>query len=107
MTKEAQENVQRLQMLEQNAQAAGMQKQQFQAQLFEVEGALSELKTSPTAYKIIGGIMIGVEKEALLKDLQNQKEMLELRVESLEKQEKQLKDKSKQLQEEVLSSVKG
>jgi len=104
---ESHENVQRLQMLEQNAQAAGLQKQQFQSQLFEVEGALNELKTSPKAYKIIGGIMIGVEKETLLKDLQNQKEMLELRVESLEKQEKQLKDKSKRLQEEVLSSVKG
>jgi len=107
MTKEAQENVQRLQMLEQNAQAAGIQKQQFQSQLFEVEGALNELETSPKAYKIIGGIMVGVEKEVLLKDLQNQKEMLELRVESLEKQEKQLKDKSKKLQAEVLSSVKG
>ena len=106
LSKEAQENVQRLQMMEQNLQALGMQKQQFQAQLFEIEGALKEIATSPAAYKIVGGIMISTDKDTLQKELQGKKELLELRLQTIEKQEKQVKDKAKKLQEEVLASVK-
>ncbi len=106
MSKEAQETIQRLQMMEQNMQSLNMQKQQFQAQLFEIEGALKELESSPVAYKIVGGIMIGVDKSDLQKELQGRKELFDLRVQTLEKQEKQLKEKAKKMQEEVMSSVK-
>ncbi len=106
MNKEAQESIQRLQMMEQNLQALSMQKQQFQAQLFEVEGALKEVAVSSVAYKLVGGIMIGADKDVLQKELQSKKELLELRVQTLEKQEKQLKEKAKKLQEEVMASVK-
>lgn len=87
-------------------QSLNMQKQQFQAQLFEIEGALKELETSPVAYKIVGGIMIGIDKSALMKEMQGRKELFELRVQTMEKQEKQLKEKAKKLQEEVMASVK-
>jgi len=107
LTKEAQESVQRLQMLEQNMQALNMQKQQFQAQLFEIESALKEVTTSPSTYKIVGGLMLSTEKKTLQEELKSKKELLELRLQTIEKQEKQLKDKAKKLQEEVLSSVKG
>lgn len=103
--KEAKESIQRLQVMEQNVQALGMQKQQFQAQLFEIDGALKELESSPVGYKIIGGIMVSADKPALRAELDGKKEILEVRVQSLEKQEKQLHDKLKKLQEEVLSSV--
>jgi len=106
LSKEAQESIQRLQMMEQNMQALNMQKQQLQAQLFEIEGALKEIATSPVVYKIVGGIMIGAEKDVLQKDLQGKKELIELRVQTLEKQEKQLKERAKNLQEEILASVK-
>lgn len=105
-SKEAQESIQRLQLMEQNLQGLNMQRQQFQAQLFEIEGALKEIATSPVAYKLVGGIMIGTDKDSLQKELQGRKELLELRVQTLEKQEKQLKEKAKKLQEEVLASVK-
>ena len=94
LSKEAQETIQRLQMMEQNMQSLNSQKQQFQAQLFEIEGALKELETSPVAYKIVGGIMIGVDKVSLQKELQGRKELFDLRVQTLEKQEKQLKEKA-------------
>jgi len=105
-SKEAQESIQRLQMLEQNMQALNMQKQQFQAQLFEIESALKEVETSEVTYKIIAGIMVGVKKDELKNDLQGRKDMLDLRVKTLEKQEQQLKEKAKKLQEEVLAKVK-
>ncbi len=106
VSNEAHENIQRLQLMEQNVQALGMQKQQFQAQLFEVESALKEIATTSTAFKIVGGLMIASDKDVLQKELQGKKELLDLRVQILEKQEKQLKDKAKKLQEEVLASVK-
>lgn len=107
LPKEAQESVQRLQMIEQNLQALNMQKQQFQAQLFEIESASKEVTSSPAAYKIVGGIMIGTDKNTLQKELDGKKEILNLRLQTIEKQEKQLKEKAKKLQEEVLASVKG
>lgn len=103
---EAQENIARLQMLEQNVQAISVQKQQFQSQLIEIESALKELKTSPAAFKIVGNIMVSADKVELEKDLNQKKELIDVRVKNLEKQEKQFKDKTKQVQEEVLKSLK-
>jgi len=82
------------------------QKQQFQSQLFELENALKELGTTSQAYKIIGNIMVASDKEALTKDLEQKKEIAELRISSIEKQEKQLKEKAKKIQEEVMGNMK-
>lgn len=101
-----QENIGQLQMLEQQVQTMAMQKQQFQSQLFEVENALKELKTSKTAYKIVGNIMVLSEKEKLEKDLKQKKEIIDLRIANLDKEEKKLKEKAKKLQEELLSKLK-
>jgi len=102
----AQENIGKLQMLEQQVQTIAMQKQQFQSQLFEVENALKELKTSKTAYKIVGNIMILSDKEKLEKDLKQKKEIIDLRIANLDKEEKKLKEKAKKLQEDLLSTLK-
>lgn len=98
--KDASEGLQRLQMLEQNLQQIVMQRQQFSSQLFEVEGALKELESSEVAYKIVGGVMFGVKKAELKSDLESKKELIELRVKTLEKQEQQVRDKFKKTQEE-------
>jgi len=104
--KETQESIGKLQAIEQQVQTMAMQKQQFQSQLFEVENALKELKTSKTAYKIVGNIMVLSDKEKLEKDLQQKKEIADLRVANLDKEEKKLKEKAKKLQEELLSALK-
>lgn len=104
--KDAQESISRLQVLEQNVQQLSMQKQQFSSQLFEIEGALKEVESSNVAYKIVGGVMFGVKKDVLKSDLESKKELLELRIKTLEKQELQLREKFKKLQEEVLAKVK-
>lgn len=99
----AQETLQKLQIMEQNLHSAAQQKQQFQAQLFELEGALKELQTAKTAYKLVGGILIHTDNATLKSELESKKEIVELRVQTLEKQEKQLKEKAKKLQESVVS----
>ncbi|MBW2973493.1 prefoldin subunit beta [Candidatus Woesearchaeota archaeon] len=105
-SKETQESIGQLQLIEQQVQTMAMQKQQFQTQLFEVENALKELKTSKTAYKIVGNIMVLSEKEKLEKELKQKKEIIDLRIANLDKEEKKLKEKAKKLQEELLSALK-
>ncbi len=104
--KEAQENIGRLQLMEQQAQALVAQRQQFQSQLFELENALKELETTNTAYKIIGNIMVSSKKDLLEKELKQKKEIMELRVKNIENEEKKVREKAKKLQEEVLNALK-
>ena len=106
MTKETQEKIGQLQMIEQNMQSMMAQKQQFQVQMVEIESALKELKNSKTAYKIVGNIMVSSDKESLEKDLNEKKEMMELRIKALEKQEEQVKEKAQKIQKEVMGSIK-
>jgi len=100
--KESQEKVNKIQLLEQNVQAVSAQKQQIQTQIFELDSALKELEGSTDTFKIIANIMIKTPKEKLKKDLEEKKEVLNLRMQTLEKQEKQLKDTIKELQQEIL-----
>ncbi len=103
--KETEQKINELQMLEMNMQQFARQKQQFQAQLMEIESALNELSSTDSAYKIVGNIMVKSTKEDLNKDLASKKEMLELRIKSIEKQESAIKQKAEKLQKEVLGKI--
>lgn len=106
MSKEDEQKISQLQLLEQNVQNFLMQRQQFQAQLSEIESALSELKDAKQSYKIVGNIMVDSSKADLEKDLKRKKEVIELRIKNIEKQEGSIKEKQKKIQEEVLSNIK-
>lgn len=103
---ENEEKIGRMQQLEQNIQNFLMQKQQFQAQLVEIKSALEELEKSETTYKIIGNVMVLSKKDEIKKDLESKKEMVELRINAIEKQEEELKEKAQKLQGEVLKEMK-
>ena len=106
ISKETQESISKLQLIEQNVQTLLMQKQQFQGQLFELESALKELEKTPEAFKIVGNVMIKAEKDSLKKELDQKKELIDLRLKSIDKQEKQLRDRGEALQKEVMSKIK-
>ncbi|MBW2991089.1 prefoldin subunit beta [Candidatus Woesearchaeota archaeon] len=106
MKKETQNKINQLSLMEQNMQNFALQKQQFQAQLMELESAEKELKDSKEAYKIIGNIMIASDKEKVKKELAEKREVLKTRIESFEKQEAKLKEKAEDLQKEVLDEMK-
>ena len=76
VSKETEQKIQQLQLIEQSMQQFLMQKQSFQTQLVETESALKELKNSEKAYKIIGNIMVSSKKADLEKDLKSKKETL-------------------------------
>ena len=105
--KATEQKIGQLQLMEQNLQNFIMQKQKFQTELFEVENALKELGSSKDkAYKIVGTVMIASKREDLIKELEDRKSVLELRIRSIEKQEKSLKDKATEMQTEIMSSLK-
>ena len=106
MNKETQDKIQKLQMIEQGMQNFLMQKQQIQSQLVEVESALKEIENTEESYKIVGNIMVKTDKETLKKDLTAKKEVLDLRIKSVEKQEKEMKDKADSMQSEVMNNLK-
>ena len=108
VSKKTEDSIVELQQLEQNISAFLMQKQAFQAQLMEAENALGELeKQNEKVYKIVGPLMIESKKEDVKKDLISRKEILDLRVKSIEKQEAKLKEKAEEIQKEVLKEIKN
>ena len=102
----SEEHIRQLNFLEQSMQSVYMQKQQFQAQLVEIESALIELNKTTSAYKIIGNIMVASNKEDLKKDLQDKKEVFTARINVLEKQEEKFKADAQELQKEIMKTRK-
>lgn len=100
------EKLKQLQLVEQNLQISLQQKQQFQAQLLEVETAIKEIAKTDDAFKIIGNIMVHSPNDVLKKELDQKKEIFDLRIQTIEKQEGALKEKFNKLQSEVLGEMK-
>lgn len=103
--KEVQEKINKLSAMEQSLQQFLIQKQQFQAQLMEFTSALDELDKTDKAYRIVGNVMVSADREVLKKDLSQKKEIIELRIKSLEKQEEKTREKTQELQSEVMKEI--
>ncbi len=107
ISKETEEKIARLQLLEQNLQNFLMQKQSLQTQLNEINGAMEELnKSKGNVYKIVGNIMVVSEKNTLENDLNSKKELIEIRIKNLERQEEKIREEAVGLQNDVLSKIK-
>ena len=108
MDKDTDQKIAQLQLMEQNIQNILAQKQSFQAQELEVDNALDEIeKTKGNVYKIIGGVMVSSDKNKVRAELKSKKEIIELRVKNIEKQENLIKDKMSKMQKEVQEQLKG
>ena len=98
--------IQELQVLEHNHQAFLMQKQTIQIEMNEVLNALEEIsKAKGEIYKVLGGVMIESSRENVLKDLEEKKKVLGLKISTIEKQEKIIDDKISSVRKEVASLV--
>jgi len=105
--KETQSKIQELQSYEQSFQSILMQKQAFQMELNETENAFSEiLKSDDQVFKTMGNIMVKVNKGDIEKELKHKKDMLQLRLKSIEKQEEDLNRKVEEIREEVIKKIK-
>lgn len=107
VSKETEQKIAQLQMMEQNMQSFMMQRQQFQAQMMEVENAIKELGNAKGAtYKMAGSVLIASDKATLQKDLNAKKEIIDLRLKNIRKQEDAIKEKAEKLQSEVIGELK-
>lgn len=99
--------IQEIQALEQTLQSIIMQKQAFMLELEETEKAISQLKDSgDEVYKLIGQLLLKSDKTKTLEDLEKKKEILDLRIKNLEKQEDSFNNKMEKLRDEISSSLK-
>ena len=102
------EQLARLQQLQQNLQAIMMQKQQVEIENVETERALEELKktTSDDAvYKLAGPLLVKSNREGLIKDLEEKKELSKNRVVVLGKQESRVKENLKEVESKINQMV--
>jgi len=106
MKQETQEKINQLQNLEQNINSMISQKQQFQAQNMEIDNALFQIEGTEKVFRIIGNIMVASSKDNVKKDLDEKKELVELRLKTIDKQEEKLRAKANELQQEVLKEMK-
>ena len=100
---EKSKNIQEVQFLEQTLQNIFFQKQAFQMELTETQSALREIEnSSEDAYKLIGQLMIRVQKSKITEELFEKEKLLNLKIKSLEKQEKAFSEKLEQLRKQIL-----
>ncbi len=92
--------------LEKQLEMLLVQKHQVQVQLNEVRHALEHLKEAKgEVYKSVGTIILYTTKEEAEKELKDKEELLQVRLETLTKQEEKLREKvteaQKRLQEKM------
>jgi len=106
MDPETNQKIQEIQIIEQSLQNLMMQKQAFQMELTETQNALKELKdTGDEVYKVIGQLMLKTDKSKMDEELKNKEKIIELRLKTMDQQEKTATEKANVLREEIMKKV--
>ena len=104
-----QERLLRLQQLQQTLQNVLAQKQQVELELLEVDKALEELEKiddDGVIYKSVGSLLIKTEKSKVTEELKERKELANMRVSVLGKQEERLRSQIKELNERLQKDLR-
>jgi len=99
-----------LQQIQQQLQTILQQKAQYEMAVREAKRAQEEISDSPddaVMYISVGTVMMQKKKDAVNAKLAEKVETLELRIKSLEKQEKMLQGKFEQLQAQIKAAIEG
>ena len=105
-----QEQLVRLQQLQQTLQSVVNQKQQVELELSEADKALAELEKSTDdtpVYKSVGSILVKSNRQTLLTELKERKELMATRVTVLGKQEDRTRERLKEIQEKLQERLKA
>ncbi len=104
-----QEQLARLQQLQQTLQAVATQKQQLEIEGSETERALAELDKlddQSVVYKSVGSLLIRSDRPTLLGELKERKDLLGTRITVLGRQEDRTKERIKELQEKLQEKLR-
>jgi len=107
---EVQEKVEELQDLQETAQQVMAQKQEAETELNEAEAALDALEDTEgdsTVYQQVGQVLVESDQSAAIEDLEETQSSLEVRVETLGKQEERVQDQFESLQQELQGMIGG
>jgi len=105
-----QEQVGRMQQLQQNLQSIMMQKQHLESEHLETERALELLQKAnddDIVYKTAGSILVKTTKSVLVSELEEKKELANTRVTVLSKQEVRVKENLKEAETKIREMLKG
>lgn len=105
-----QEQVSRLQQIQQNLQSIVLQKQHLESEQLETDRALEVLKKmndNEAVYKTAGSILVKSTKPSMISELEEKKELSNTRLTVLSKQETRLKENLKEAETKIREMIKG
>ena len=105
-----QEQIARLQNLQQNLQSIMGQKQHLEMEQLETERALEVLKKAADAdavFKSAGPLLIKSTRQNLITELEEKKELSNTRVTVLSKQEVRIKENLKEVEDKIKTMLQG
>ncbi|MGQ9587635.1 MAG: prefoldin subunit beta [Thermoplasmata archaeon] len=106
-----QNQIAQFQQLTQQIQMVTTQKIQLEAQVRELEKTVQELERLPddaTVFRNVGSLLIQVkDRPALLGELKEQKETTEVRIKTLDRQDKHLRERHQSLQQQITQALQG
>lgn len=97
-----------VQLYQQQMQGVLGQKELLNMQLMEIDKALESLEKTGErdVFKISGPVLIKTGKAEVKKELREKKEMISLRMKSLEKSESRMKEQMEELRERLSKHIK-
>ncbi len=111
MSPKVQNQIAQFQQLQQQLQAVLNQKFQMENRLREMENTIEELEKTPkenAVYKNAGSLLIEVkDRDSVVVELEEEKETLDVRLKSLSRQEKHMREKYEGLQEQLSQALGG
>jgi prefoldin beta subunit len=104
-----QNQIAQFQQLSQQIQMITTQKMQLEAQVRELDKAVQELEKAAddaVVYKSVGSLMIQAkDKAGLTNELKDQKETMDVRVKTLDRQDKHLRERHQNLQKQITQAL--
>jgi len=107
---QVQEQLVRLQQLQQTLQAVVTQKQQLEIELTEADRAIAELEKlsgQTPVYKSVGSILVKYDRQLLVNELKEKKELYNTRVTVLGRQEERTRERIKELQQKLQDKLRA
>lgn len=107
---EVQAKLEKLVQARNNLASVLQQKSNYEALLKEVEETLSVVENLPEGavlYKMVGGVLVKVSKEAILEELKEKKTATEVRLKKLEAFEKKFREEVERLEKEIQAMMSG
>ena len=86
------------------------QRQELERELMETNSALAEIEKLPEnaeVYKAVGYLLIKVDRESVKRELEDKRDILELRVKRVRKQEERLMEDIEKLREKIRTRFRG